>query len=108
MSEIAELNDKFRRAGPYMLTAAIEAYGRDFVVLAVEGVRWFSDFNEDNDPKGEHDFGMFTLAGQQVCWKIDYYTKPARGQMCHRAAAEDPADPTKTDRLLTIMLASEL
>jgi len=33
----------------------------------------FANFNADNDPRGEHDFGSFRLAGQNFFWKIDYY-----------------------------------
>ena len=35
-------------------------------------VQEFSNFTEDNDPHGEHDFGSFTIAGNKVFWKIDY------------------------------------
>ena len=64
-------------------------------------VQTFANFNADNDPRGEHDFGSFRLAGQNFFWKIDYYN-PA----CD-AGSEDPADPVKTTRVLTLMLASE-
>lgn len=61
----------------------------------------FSDFNADNDPHEEHDFGSFTLNGRKFFWKIDYYdTKMEFGSV-------DPADSTKTTRVLTIMLAKE-
>jgi hypothetical protein len=54
-----------------------------------------------NDPHGEHDFGNFTLAGRKFFWKIDYY------DAAMEFGSEDPADPSKTTRVLTIMLASE-
>jgi Protein of unknown function (DUF3768) len=56
---------------------------------------------ELNDPHGEHDFGHFEIAGQKFFWKIDYY------DAAMEFGSEDPADPTKTTRVLTIMLASE-
>jgi hypothetical protein len=59
----------------------------------------FDQFTEDNDPHGEHDFGAFDHAGQRIFWKIDYYDPP------EEFGSEDPTDPTKTTRVLTIMLA---
>ena len=59
------------------------------------------DFTEDNDPHGEHDFGSFELAGRKFFWKIDYYDANME------FGSEDPADPAKTTRVLTIMLAEE-
>jgi hypothetical protein len=64
-------------------------------------VQRFSEFTEDNNPHGERDFGSFELCGQTVCFKIDYYAP----DMEH--GSEDPADVTKTARVLTIMRADE-
>jgi hypothetical protein len=36
-------------------------------------VKNFDDFNEDNDPYGEHDFGSFNHKGEEIFWKIDDY-----------------------------------
>lgn len=64
-------------------------------------VRTHEDFTDDNDPHREHDFGAFDHAGHTIFWKIDYYDHDlARG-------SEDPADPAKTTRVLTILLAEE-
>jgi Protein of unknown function (DUF3768) len=38
-----------------------------------EAVERFNDFNEDNNPYGERDFGAFTYNGERIFWKIDYY-----------------------------------
>jgi Protein of unknown function (DUF3768) len=38
---------------------------------AVLKVHKFADFNENNDPYGEHDFGSFELAGETFFWKIE-------------------------------------
>jgi hypothetical protein len=68
----------------------------------VESVQNFTSFTEDNDPYGEHDFGTIALDGiGWVFWKIDYYDPS------FTYASDDPADPTKTRRVLTIMLAEE-
>ena len=64
-------------------------------------VRDFNVFTEDNDPYGEHDFGAFDHKGQKIFWKIDYYDTELK------YGSEDPADPDRTTRVLTIMLASE-
>lgn len=64
-------------------------------------VATFCEFNEDNDPKHEHDFGSFTVSGRKFFWKIDAYDAEMR------FGSPDPADPDKTMRVLTIMLAEE-
>jgi len=64
-------------------------------------VATFSDFDKENDPYGEHDFGNFTLAGRKFFFKVDYYDSNME------FGSEDPADPSKTTRVLTIMLAEE-
>jgi hypothetical protein len=102
---IAALNDKFRKGlpagGRVYLTSGVNAKGPEFVSKALAKVIAFDDFSEDNDPHGERDFGSFELDGEKLFWKIDYYDlKAAFG-------SEDPADPKKTLRVLTVMLASE-
>jgi hypothetical protein len=64
-------------------------------------VRTFEAFNADNDPHGEHDFGNFEIGSRKLFWKIDQY------DAAMEFGSEDPADPSKTIRVLTIMLASE-
>ncbi len=101
---IANLNDKFRKglaSGRVHMTAGVNARGHDFVVEALIKVMEFDDFNADNDPHGEHDFGSFELAGEKLFWKIDYYDQKAE------FGSEDPTDPKKTLRVLTVMLAEE-
>ena len=49
----------------------------------------------------KHDFGAFEVEGHRLFFKIDYYAP----DMQH--GSEDPADPTKTVRVLTLMLAEE-
>jgi hypothetical protein len=67
----------------------------------VTAVREFSDFTENNDPFGEHDFGIFELDGVTLFWKIDLYDRSLAW------ASPDPADPAVTRRVLTILLAKE-
>jgi hypothetical protein len=104
MSKIADLNDEMRQTfsgGRVFMTASISA-----LPLEVQGkifalVRRFSDFNNDNDPYGEHDYGSFEHTGERIMWKIDYYNRDMT------AGSEDPSDPAQTTRVLTIMLASD-
>ena len=69
--------------------------------MAIRKVATFDDFSADNDPHGEHDFGSFDLAGDKFFWKIDYYDPTLE------FGSDDPADPSKTTRVLTLMLAAE-
>ena len=54
-----------------------------------------------NDPHEEHDFGSFQADGQTIFFKIDYFDKTL---MYH---SPDPADPSVTERVITILLADE-
>ena len=103
-ARIRELNDLFRTCfigGRVLITEGVTALGQDFTSGCVEAVQRFSDFTADNDPYGEHDFGCVTVDGRKVFWKIDYYNPTLTG------GSEDPADPKRTTRVLTIMLARE-
>jgi hypothetical protein len=102
--KIRALNDAFRTTmtgGRVMMTAGVDALPSDVQAMVIRRVATFSDFNADNDPRGEHDFGSFSLAGQKFFFKIDYFDATME------FGSEDPADPTKTMRVLTIMLAEE-
>ena len=101
---IRVLNDNFRVTfigGQILLTAGISELPLDVKAKALLMVQGFSAFNEENDPYGEHDFGSFEVAGERFFWKIEYYDIDCR------FGSEDPSDPEKTTRVLTIMLAAE-
>ena len=59
------------------------------------------DPTEADNPYGERDFGMFTFAGEQLAWKIDYYDKT----LSH--GSERPWDELETVRVLTVMRLDE-
>jgi Protein of unknown function (DUF3768) len=102
--KIRELNDRLRNTmtgGRVMLTAGVDALPSDVKAMVIRRVATFSEFTPDNDPHQEHDFGSFMLAGRKFFWKIDAYDADMR------FGSADPADPSKTTRVLTIMLASE-
>ena len=102
--KVRELNDRFRTTmtgGQVMMTAGVDALPHDVKAMIVRRVATFTAFTADNDPHGEHDFGSFEIAGRKVFWKIDYFDAACE------FGSEDPADPVKTTRVLTIMLAEE-
>jgi Protein of unknown function (DUF3768) len=102
--KIRALNDAFRKTmtgGKVFLTAGIDALPSDVKAMVIRRVATFAHFTDDNDPHGEHDFGYFEIAGRKFFWKIDYY------DAMMQFGSEDPTDPKKTTRVLTIMLASE-
>jgi hypothetical protein len=103
-NRIRDLNDAFRttfRGGRAVMTSGVAELPDCVKAEAMMQVAAFSDFTPDNDPHGEHDFGSFTLVGRKFFWKIDYYD-----ERCE-FGSEDPSDPAKTTRVLTIMLAEE-
>jgi Protein of unknown function (DUF3768) len=83
------------------MTAGVNALPLDTKARVLLAVQRFSEFSADNDPHREHDFGSFEVEGEKYFWKIDYYAPDMDG------SSEDPADPAKTARVLTIMRADE-
>jgi hypothetical protein len=101
---IRVLNDNFRSTfvgGQVVMTAGVNGMPIDTKARMLLAVQSFSDFTKDNDPHREHDFGSFEIEGETYFFKIDYY---AFDMNC---GSEDPADPEKTTRVLTIMRADE-
>jgi hypothetical protein len=104
IKRIAELNDQCRAGtGEHLLTITpgIRALGSFAVVAILGAMRSFDQFTDDNDPHGERDFGAFEYCADTVFWKFDYYDKALE------YGSPDPADPAVTQRVLTVMLASE-
>ena len=103
-ARIRNLNDSLRKGrgeGQLFLTEGIVALGQGTISDVLALLRDFDDFSKDNDPYGEHDFGAFSYRGERIFWKIDYYDRSLR------YGSGDPADPTVTTRVLTVMLARE-
>jgi hypothetical protein len=104
VEKIRALNDAFRTTmtgGTVVMTAGVDALASDVKAAVIRRIATFSEFTPENDPHGEHDFGRFSLAGRKFFFKIDAYDADMR------YGSEDPADPAKTTRVLTIMLADE-
>jgi uncharacterized protein DUF3768 len=98
------LNDNFRSTfvgGRVLLTAGVAELPVETKTKLLLAVQSFSDFTSDNDPHHEHDFGSIEIEGEIFFFKLDYYTLDMDG------GSEDPADPEKTARVLTIMRADE-
>ena len=106
---IADKNDAFRKAvmkgiqredGKAVRTQAVAALGSLTNLFIHAKIAAFDDFNEGNDPYGEHDFGSVTLDGKtKIFWKIDYYADTSM-----EYGAEDKLN---CYRFLVIMLAEE-
>lgn len=104
---IARLNDTFRKAlgtdemGIVLKTQGIEALRETDQFQIFNLIKTFDNFSKANDPYSEHDFGSVEHDGNKIFWKIDYYD-PSMTK-----GSEDPSDPEKTSRVMTIMLAHE-
>jgi hypothetical protein len=101
---IRDLNDALRKTltgGKVMFTQGVRALGDEAQQQIIEALKNYDDFNTNNDPYGEHDFGMITIDVNDLIFKIDYYDL---NLACH---SPDAADPAVTTRVLTIMLAEE-
>lgn len=104
--KIAALNDRLRttfdtNAGLVVLTSGIQALPKENKNAIINLVKTFNKFTADNDPYEEHDFGTVVHEGRKAFFKIDYYD-PSMTK-----GSENPADPEKTTRVMTIMLANE-
>src|ERR1700686_4927338 len=100
LQRIRQLNDEarmFLTDGTIFATPGVAALPADDLAAILERVRTFDDFDADNDPYGEHDFGAFDHKADRIFWKVDCYDR----RMQH--GSPDPADPRVTKRILTIM-----
>lgn len=101
---IRALNDQLRRrhlGGRIFITKGVMAAGPEGVAEVLRTIGLANEFNESNDPYGEHDFGAVTVSGQRIFWKIDYYDQLLKSH------AVDPSDVNNCVRVLTVMLAEE-
>src|SRR6266852_6165094 len=99
-----ELNDAFRKtfaSGKMVMSASVAALPEMVRASALIKVAEFTDFTLEIDPHGEHNFLSFEHCNRTFFWKCDYYNTAMD------AGSEDPADPDKTTRVGTLMLAEE-
>lgn len=98
------LNDAFRRTfvdGHVVATRGVMMLDPDDWRAVFQAVREFDGFTPEDDPHGEHDFGVVTFKCERYFWKIDYHGLDLR------AASPDPTDPAFTVRVMTIMRTDE-
>lgn len=101
---IRALNDDLRKTllgGGTVITTGIAELGPEAVERLVKTIAVFDDFCHANDPHEEHDFGAFEFEGVRVFFKIDYYDKTLTRH------SPNPADPSVTERVITLMRADE-
>ena len=99
-----QLNDILRTTftgGRVLTTMGIRSKPVEDVSRILAKVRSYNKFNKSNNVYGEKDYGSFAFKGDVIIWKIDYYDKD------YRFMSENPADPTITNRVLTIMTSEE-
>ncbi|WP_170328922.1 DUF3768 domain-containing protein [Ruegeria arenilitoris] len=115
--EIAAQNDLFRKAlidanaaieihskgiqGQVFVTPGVSGEGMEFQTAVLKAVATDDQFDEGNDPYGDHTFGSVTVSGQKLFWKIDLYDAD------YKYGSDHPFDPAVTRRVLTIMRPSE-
>jgi len=103
-NKVAQLNDLLRKegiGGRVMMTQGIQALSDETRKNVFQAIQEFDAFTTDNDPYKERDFAALTVDGERINFKFDYYDKSMQ------YASDDPSDPTITERIMTVMLASE-
>lgn len=103
VNRIRQLNDSFRRRfffSEAILTQSLVALGTDVTRTALMEIRRAPAGSGDASDD-EHNIGVLEVRGRKLVWKIHYY------DAAMELASEDPADPLKTSRVLSVMLASE-
>lgn len=108
---IAYQNDEFRRGlltgkfgnliGSIWLSPGAAQQGKDFMNACLIKIHDFNMFNEDNDPFGDHSYGLVTVEDKRAMWKFDYL------DLARKNASPEPENPAVTHRLLCIFMPNE-
>jgi len=102
---IAALNDQFRKGdsslGQWVISAGVSALSTEQRESLLQAVQSYDNFTQDNDPYGEHDFGMIHLGKEEYFWEIICYDKSSQQLAAH------PEDFNIVTRVLTLMEAEE-
>jgi len=104
LARVRALNDELRQhllGGGAVMTPSIAALGPEAVARLVQVISVYDDFNPRNDPWDERDMGFVQLDDLKIIWKINYFDK----SLTHHSP--DPADPSVTERIITLMRADE-
>ena len=115
--KIAKLNDelRFKLGYPFnglnadripldqfVITQGImDSFKDGEITTLFHDIKTFDNFNNDNDPYQERDFGSLTAKGRKIFWKIDYYDNNLE------YLSPDNTNPEVTKRVLTVMLSDE-
>jgi len=101
------LNDQFRKGdsslGLWYMAPKVAALPQAQKQELVESVQEIDNFIETKAtrPNSEHDFGLVTYNETDYLWTIDYSDKQLK------SPSPNPADPSCTTRVLTLMRADE-
>lgn len=101
---IRQLNDQLRTlrgSGEIHIVGALAEMDEETQKKVLTAIMTFAGFNDGDDPYGEHDFGAVTVAGERFMFKIDYYAPDLE------SGSDDPADPAKTVRVMSVFHASD-
>lgn len=112
-ASIAGQNDAFRKSiaqfatgpdvpkGKVVMTRGVAEQSADFQRELITKVISFDTFDTDSDPYGWHEMGVIEIDDQTVWFKIDLL------DVNYAYGAEDPTDPDKARRVMTLLFPSE-
>jgi Protein of unknown function (DUF3768) len=104
---LAKIPKGFQRNGRIAIAGGLASASRAKQMAALWAATKDQEFEPENDPYGEHDFGAVlvpstaNMEGFKIFWKIDYYSDAEM-----EYGAEDPASES-TYRVLTVMFAED-
>lgn len=110
--KVSRLNDQLRKNpfnseyGRIVLSEGILNISDNDRDRCISAMIEFNDFNQDNDPYSEHDMAGFNVRFEdgkerRLFFKIDYYDQD------YKYLSENNRNNTDTNRVLTLMFASE-
>lgn len=109
---IANQNDNFRMSimgetnintpkGKTVMTQGVSSLSPDILLELTHKVATFDDFTVEADPYKFHEMGVIKISDITIWFKIDLYDENYEG------GSEEPENPEKTRRVLTMLLPSE-
>lgn len=104
LKRIQNLNDLlriFHLNGEIVYSSGMSIFSNYDLCQIMRTISFYDDFNKDNNPYEEKDFGIINFKIYKIIWKIDYYDI----EMKYHSPA--PYDSSKTKRVMTVMLADE-
>jgi hypothetical protein len=101
-SDLDEQLHRYLFEGSAYVTAGIAALGKEDVDTIIRTIAVYQEFCDANSSYvGERSFGMIEAMGRTILFKVEYFDSR------RRFVSSDPEDPDHTEKVLTIMLASE-